>query len=471
VSVFDQSIATFLAPVKPFLDDDTVTEILINGPTEIWIEQKGKLTRTDASFGDEITLQAAVRNIAQFVKRQIDSQHPTLDARLPNGSRIHAVLPPAARKGTTVAIRKFAKAAQLSFEKLISWGTISADAAEFLELCIHLAKNIIVSGGTGSGKTTFLNLLGGLLPSWERLMIVEDASELQINSDHVIPFETKAADHEGKGALTIRDLIKSAMRLRPDRIIVGEVRAGEALDLITVMNTGHGGSMGTTHANSPMDALVRLETLASMGDSSIPLAALRRQIAGAVHIVIQAKRLHDGSRKITHLSEVLGVDENGKYTVQDLFKFVQTGIDPETHKIYGQMEPCGNIPTFFDEIEVNGYKFDVKKFAKPKSSKPTAKEILEQETARLNAELASKEKRTPAPAAPASASGPAAAAAAVNPIKHLSPEQQKAITEAAAKAKMSVADYYKWLLNRQKQAAAAKAAGAPPKKPEGGEAA
>ncbi len=471
MSVFDQSIATFLAPVKPFLDDDTVTEILINGPTEIWIEQKGKLTRTDASFGDEITLQAAVRNIAQFVKRQIDSQHPTLDARLPNGSRIHAVLPPAARKGTTVAIRKFAKAAQLSFEKLISWGTISADAAEFLELCIHLAKNIIVSGGTGSGKTTFLNLLGGLLPSWERLMIVEDASELQINSDHVIPFETKAADHEGKGALTIRDLIKSAMRLRPDRIIVGEVRAGEALDLITVMNTGHGGSMGTTHANSPMDALVRLETLASMGDSSIPLAALRRQIAGAVHIVIQAKRLHDGSRKITHLSEVLGVDENGKYTVQDLFKFVQTGIDPETHKIYGQMEPCGNIPTFFDEIEVNGYKFDVKKFAKPKSSKPTAKEILEQETARLNAELASKEKRTPAPAAPASASGPAAAAAAVNPIKHLSPEQQKAITEAAAKAKMSVADYYKWLLNRQKQAAAAKAAGAPPKKPEGGEAA
>ena len=467
MSVFDKSIATFLAPVKPFLDDESVTEILINGPTEIWIEQKGKLTRTDASFGDEITLQAAVRNIAQFVKRQIDSQHPTLDARLPNGSRIHAVLPPAARKGTTVAIRKFAKAAQLSFDKLIGWGTISADAAEFLELCIHLAKNMIVSGGTGSGKTTFLNLLGGLLPSWERLMIVEDASELQINSDHVIPFETKAADHEGKGALTIRDLIKSAMRLRPDRIIVGEVRAGEALDLITVMNTGHGGSMGTTHANSPMDALVRLETLASMGDSTIPLAALRRQIAGAVHIVIQAKRLHDGSRKITHISEVLGVDENGKYSVQDLFRFEQTGIDPETHKILGQMEPCGNIPTFFNEIEVNGYKYDVRKFAKPKSSKLSPKEILEQETARLSAELAAKEKGVVSAARPATA--PVAAASTVaasgstsgSPIAHLSPQQQKAITEAAAKAKMTVAQYYTWLMNYQKQ----KAAG---KKPDGG---
>lgn len=463
MSIFDKSIATFLAPVKPFLDDDSVTEVLINGPTEIWVERKGKLERTDATFGDEVTLQAAVRNIAQFVKRQIDSQHPTLDARLPNGSRIHVVLPPAARKGTTVAIRKFAKAASLTFPKLIAWGTISADAAEFLELCIHLAKNIIVSGGTGSGKTTFLNLLGGLLPTWERLMIVEDASELQINSDHVICFETKAADHEGLGALTIRDLIKSAMRLRPDRIIVGEVRAGEALDLITVMNTGHGGSMGTTHANSPMDALVRLETLASLGDSGVPLAALRRQIAGAVHIVIQAKRLHDGSRKITHVSEVLGVDENGRYSTQDLFKFVQTGIEPDTHKILGQMEPCGNVPTFFEEIEVNGFKYDVKKFAKPPVLKPTAKEILEAEQARIQAEAAAKAGK----AAPA----PAAAAPAANPIAHLSPAQQKAVIDAAAKAKMTVAAYYTWLMNRQKAAkAAVPPAGA--KKPEGsGEAA
>ncbi len=466
MSIFDKSIATFLAPVKEFLDDDSVTEVLINGPTEIWVEQKGKLIRTNASFNDETTLQAAVRNIAQFVKRQIDSQNPTLDARLPNGSRIHAVLPPAARKGTTVAIRKFAKAAELSFEKLIGWGTISADAAEFLDLCINLAKNIIVSGGTGSGKTTFLNLLGGLLPKWERLMIVEDASELQIRSDHVISFETKAADHEGKGALTIRDLIKSAMRLRPDRIIVGEVRSGEALDLITVMNTGHGGSMGTTHANSPMDALVRLETLASMGDSSIPLAALRRQIAGAVHIVIQAKRLHDGSRKITHISEVLGVDEHGKYTVQDLFKFIQTGIDAD-HKVLGEMRPMGNIPTFYEEIEVNGLKYDIKKFAKPDSKKPTPAELLAQATAALNAQQHGKD-----------GGAKAAPAAAVNPIGHLSPAQQLAIQQAAAKAGMSVAQYHQWLVQRQKQALAAQKAGvvnkpaaADPAKKTGGEAA
>jgi pilus assembly protein CpaF len=470
VSIFDKSIATFLAPVKEFLDDDTVTEVLINGPTEIWVERKGKLERTNATFGDESALQAAVRNIAQFVKRQIDNQHPTLDARLPNGSRIHVVLPPSARKGTTVAIRKFAKAAQLSFDKLIQWGTISADAAEFLELCIHLAKNIIVSGGTGSGKTTFLNLLGGLLPKWERLMIVEDASELQIQSDHVICFETKAADHEGKGALTIRDLIKSALRLRPDRVIVGEVRAGEALDLLAVMNTGHGGSMGTTHANSPMDALVRLETLASMGDSSIPLAALRRQIAGAVHIVIQAQRLHDGSRKITHVSEVLGVDEHGKYTVQHLFRFVQTGIDPETHKILGQMEPCGNIPTFFEEIEVNGLKYDIKKFAKPGSKKPTPAELLAAETARLNAQLGITPKAGAAPASGApSAPVSSAPSAQPNPFAHLPPAQQKQLMDAATKAGMSYKDYHAFLVQKQKAAAAAKAAA--PKKPEGGEAA
>jgi pilus assembly protein CpaF len=468
LGIFDKSIATFLAPVKPYLDDETVTEVLINGPTEIWIEQKGKLVRTDATFGDEVTLQAAVRNIAQYVKRQIDTQHPTLDARLPNGSRIHAVLPPAARKGTTVAIRKFAKAAELTFEKLIAWGTISADAAEFLDLCIHLAKNIIVSGGTGSGKTTFLNLLGGLLPSWERLMIVEDASELQIRSEHVICFETKAADHEGKGALTIRDLIKSAMRLRPDRIIVGEVRAGEALDLITVMNTGHGGSMGTTHANSPMDALVRLETLASMGDSSIPLAALRRQIAGAVHIVIQAKRLHDGSRKITHVSEVLGVDDNGKYTTQDIFKFIQTGIG-EDHKILGEMRPMGNIPTFFEEIEVNGLHYDIKKFAKPDSKKPTPKELLAKATAELNAKQGTNGGHAPAAVKPAAGAPPAAGTVS---LAHLSPAQLQGLQAAAAKANMPVEKYYQLLLQKQKQVAAQKAAAAKPaKKPESGEAA
>jgi pilus assembly protein CpaF len=445
VSVFDQSIATFLAPIKEFLEDESVSEVLINGPQEIWVERKGRLELSEAKFQDETALQAAVRNIAQFVKRRIDGENPTLDARLPDGSRIHAVLPPSARKGTTVAIRKFAKAANLSFEKMISFGSISADAAEFLTVCVHLGKNMIVSGGTGSGKTTILNMLGGLLPDHERLMIVEDASELQITAEHVVCFETKAANHEGKGGLTIRDLVRSAMRLRPDRIIVGEVRGPEALDLITVMNTGHGGSMGTTHANTPMDALVRLETLAMMGDTTIPLAALRRQIAGAVHLVIQAKRFHDGSRKLSHISEVLGVDEHGKYEVQDLFKFVQTGKG-EDGKILGEMRPCGNIPTFYDEIEVNGYSFPKEKFG-------------------AKADAAGAKPVGPGPGAvPAAGPGPGA----IPPgLAHLNSAQLQAVQAAAVKAKMTLAQYHQWLVQRQKQAAAAKAAapGAGGKKP------
>lgn len=448
MSVFDQSIATFLAPIKAYLDDPSISEVLINGPTEIWVERKGKLElMADARFHDETSLQAAVRNIAQFVKRKIDTENPTLDARLPDGSRIHAVLPPAARKGTTVAIRKFSKAAEITFEKFISFGTMSADGAQFLQLCIALAKNIIVSGGTGSGKTTILNLLGGLLPKDERLMIVEDASELQITAEHVVCFETKAANHEGKGALTIRDLVRSAMRLRPDRIIVGEVRGPEALDLITVMNTGHGGSMGTTHSNSPMDCLVRLETLAMMGDTTIPLAALRRQIAGAVHIVIQAKRYHDGSRKLSHISEVLGVDEHGKYTTQDLYRFEQTGIG-EDHKILGGMQPCGNIPTFFDEIAVNGHSFPIEKFALPGGKyNPFRGEIALKNPPASLGSPGSPAARAAAPAAPATS--PA--------IAGLNPAQMQALQAAAQKAGMTVQQYHAHLVaQRQKQLEAQK---------------
>lgn len=296
-----------------------------------------------------------------------------------------------------------------------------------------LGKNTVVSGGTGSGKTTILNLLGGLLPHDERLMVVEDASELQIKAPHVVCFETKAADHEGKGGLTIRDLVRSAMRLRPDRIIVGEVRGAEALDLITIMNTGHGGSMGTVHANTPTDALVRLETLATMGDTTIPLAALRRQIAGSLHLVIQIKRFHDGSRKVSHISEVLGVDEHGRYSTQDLFKFVQTGKDPDG-KILGQMEPCGSIPTFFDEFEVNGHPFPKEKFFKPGQApkaaaalKPVSQQVAAQNTA---------------------------AAQSANPLAQLTPAQMQALQAAATKAGMSVQQYYQ-LLQKQRQAAAA----------------
>ncbi len=368
MGVFEQSIANFLTPIKELLDDDAVSEVMINGPNDIWVERKGKLYKTKAIFPDEVTLQAAVRNIAQFVGRKVDEENPALDARLPDGSRIHAVIPPAARNGTTVSIRKFAKAADINMQKLVEFGALSPDAARFLAICVHIGKNAIVSGGTGSGKTTVLNIMGAAIPPTQRIIIIEDATELKIQTPHVVYFETKAANEEGVGALSIRDLIKSSMRLRPDRIVVGEVRGPEGLDLITVMNTGHGGTMGTVHANTPTDALIRLETLAMMGDTKIPISALRQQISSAIHLVIQAKRYHDGSRKLSHISEVTGVHTNGIYTTQDLFKFVQRGKTKDG-KILGQMEACGVLPTFMSELEVNGYPIKRSQFAKPSGAK------------------------------------------------------------------------------------------------------
>jgi pilus assembly protein CpaF len=364
VGVFEDSVGTFLSPVKEYLADDGVSEVLINGPNEIFVERKGLLEKTPAKFNDEQALQAAVRNIAQFVGRRIDEDNPILDARLPDGSRVAAVLPPCSRKGTTLSIRKFSKG-NPSFVDLINRGSISKDAARFLDVCIYLAKNIIISGGTGSGKTTLLNVLGSRIPGTQRLLIIEDSSELKINTEHVVFFETKHADAMGKGEVSIRDLIKSALRLRPDRIVVGEVRGPEALDLITAMNTGHGGSMGTTHANTPYDGLVRLETLAMMGDTQVPVAAIRRQIASAIHLVVQIKRLHDGSRKVTHISEVIPeIDEAGRYKIQDIYKFVQRGKTAEG-KIVGEMIPTGYLPSFMGEIEMNRLPFTRDKFTPP----------------------------------------------------------------------------------------------------------
>lgn len=364
-SIFEDALASFLAPVQQYLKDDSVSEVLVNGPDEIFVERRGLLERIkDAKFKDEQSLQAAVRNIAQFVGRKIDNENPTLDGRLPDGSRIHAVLPPCSRKGTTLSIRKFSKGVP-SFVDLINKGSISKTGARFLDVCIYLAKNTIISGGTGSGKTTLLNVLGGRIPGTQRLLIIEDASELKIYTDHVVYFETKSANHEGKGAVTIRDLIKSSLRLRPDRIVVGEVRGPEALDLITAMNTGHGGSMGTTHANTPYDGLVRLETLSMMGDTQVPIAAIRRQIASAINIVVQIKRLSDGSRKVTNISEVIPeVDENGRYQIRDIFIFVQRGKTAD-QKIVGEMVPTGYIPSFMEEIEINRVPFGREQFQPP----------------------------------------------------------------------------------------------------------
>ena len=363
-SVFDDSIATFLGPVVGFLADDSVSEVMINGPQEIFVERKGLIEKTDAVFRDEQALVAAVRNIAQFVGRRIDEDNPVLDARLPDGSRICAVLPPCSRKGTTMSIRKFSKGNPV-FPDLINRGSITKEAARFLDVCIFLAKNTIISGGTGSGKTTFLNVMGSRIPATQRVLVIEDSSELKINTSHVVFFETKHGDEEGHGAVTIKDLIRAALRLRPDRIIVGEVRGGEALDLITAMNTGHGGSMGTAHANTPYDALVRLETLAMMGDTNVPPAAIRRQIAAAIHIVVQIKRMSDGTRKVTHITEVIPeVDEHGKYVTRDIYLFIQRGRTADG-KIVGELVPTGNLPTFMEEIETNRLPFPRDKFTAP----------------------------------------------------------------------------------------------------------
>ncbi len=364
MGVFEDSVGTFLSPIKDFLADDSVSEVLVNGPFEIFVERKGLLEKTDARFHDEQALQAAIRNIAQFVGRRIDEKNPILDARLPDGSRVAAVLPPCSRRGTTLSIRKFAKG-NPTFVDLINRGSISKDAARFLDVCIYLAKNTLISGGTGSGKTTLLNVLGSRIPGNQRLLIIEDSSELKIKTDHVIFFETRHADESGEGEVSIRDLIRSALRLRPDRIVVGEVRGPEALDLITAMNTGHGGSMGTTHANTPYDGLVRLETLAMMGDTRVPEVAIRRQIASAVQIVIQIKRMNDGSRKVTEISEVIPeLDIQGRYQLKDVFRFLQRGRTQDG-KILGEMVPTGYIPSFMNEIEINRLPFTRDKFTPP----------------------------------------------------------------------------------------------------------
>lgn len=364
-SVFSDAIETFLAPIKNLLEDPSVSEIMINGAKEIFVEQKGLVHKVPNSFQSEDALNSAMRAIAQSVGRVIDQDNPRLDARLPNGSRIHVVLPPMARQGTTVAIRKFSEE-KLTLNDLIQFGSLSKTAARFLDVCIHLGKNVIVSGGTGSGKTTMLNVLGSRIPKTQRLIIIEDASELQIHADHVVCFETRKGDPlRAITEVTIRDLVVSSMRLRPDRIIVGEVRGEEALDLIQVMNTGHDGSMGTVHANNPVDACTRLETLCLMGDTKIPPDAIRKMVGSAMQIIVQCSRYHDGGRRVSHISEILGTDKNGNYVSRDIFRWVQTGKDAETDRYIGEMVACNYVPTFFEEIVVNKLPFPKREFISP----------------------------------------------------------------------------------------------------------
>lgn len=360
--VFIQSLKNFLAPIASFLEDERITEIMINGPTSIWIEVGGKVQKTNAQFSDEDSLIAAVNNIAQSVGRRVDELNPRLDARLPNGFRIHAVLPPCARNGTTVAIRKFANK-QMTFKDLILIGSLTSDAAQFLDLSIKLGKNMLVSGGTGSGKTTLLGVLSNRIPKGERLIVIEDASELKIDYEHAVFFETRMADGQGQGEVSIRDLLKSSLRLRPDRIIVGEVRGGEALELIQAMNTGHKGCMGTVHANSADDALIRLEALAQSAEQQLSEKALQLQIESAINLIVQISRLSDGSRRVLSICEVVGFDESGHYRVEPVYQMGRLVKNPDG-KLNGGLEPTGYVPSFMEEIEDNKIPFGRDKFAR-----------------------------------------------------------------------------------------------------------
>jgi pilus assembly protein CpaF len=333
------------------LEDDEVSEVMINGPRQIYVERKGRLTAAPEKFSSEQALEAAVMNVARSVGRFFDKDNPRLDARLPDGSRVHAVMPPLCRAGTVVAIRKFRKE-KLSIKQLIQFGSLSEDGARLLSLVVKLGKNLIVSGATSSGKTSVLNVLSSLIPEHERILVLEDSSELQLQQQHVVCFETRKPDEHGKGEVSIRDLVHSALRLRPDRLVVGEIRGGEALDLLQAMNTGHDGSMSTIHANSARDSLFRLETCAMLSGVELPLSALREQVASSIHVIIQTARLHDGSRKITAVTEVLGLKDR-EYQLQDILLFQREGLTADG-KITGRHVFTGHEPTFAEAARQRG---------------------------------------------------------------------------------------------------------------------
>ena len=355
--ISEHAIEYFLSPVTEYLADETVTEVMINGPDRIYIERGGKLTRTDARFENEQALLAAVRNIAQFVGTRITADRPRLDARLPDGSRVHVVMAPCSRVGTSITIRKFSKS-RLSLEKLIEYGALTEEVREFLGIAVVLAKNILVSGGTGSGKTSLLNALSGMIPAGERIVTIEDTAELRLMQDHVVPLEARVPDRMGRGGVTIRDLFISSLRMRPDRIIVGECRGPEALDMIQAMTSGHDGSMSTIHANSPYDALNRLETLSLMSSVDLPLFALRSQIDSAIDLIVQVSRFGDGSRGLTHVSEVGRLTETGGYALRHIYEIKFGGY--EDGKLQRELLPTGERPGFANEVSNKGHADRVK---------------------------------------------------------------------------------------------------------------
>ena len=347
--ISDDAIA--FGPITPLLNDPEITEVMVNGPSKVYMEKNGKIQLTGVSFRDNNHVMHIIEKIVAPLGRRIDESMPMVAARLPDGSRVNAIIPPLALNGPTITIRKFFKD-PLTIEDLIRFGTLTPQIADFLESCVKAKLNIVVSGGTGSGKTTTLNVLSSFIPEDERIITIEDAAELQLRQEHVITLESRPPNIEGKGAINIRDLVRNALRMRPDRIVVGEVRSGEALDMLQAMNTGHDGSLTTGHANSPRDMLSRLETMVLMAGMELPVRAIREQISSAIDLIIQQNRMKDGSRKITHITEVQGM-EGDIIVLQDIYVYKQEGIDSEG-KSRGRFIATGIRPKFIGQLETYG---------------------------------------------------------------------------------------------------------------------
>ncbi|HEV7915019.1 MAG TPA: ATPase, T2SS/T4P/T4SS family [Albitalea sp.] len=350
-----------LGPLEDLLADETVTEIMVNRSDEIFVERDGRLHRYPLPFTSDRAVMGVIERIVAPLGRRIDESSPLVDARLKDGSRVNAIIPPLALKGPTLTIRKFSRK-RLEAQDMVRFGSVSAQMVAFLTICVTHRKNMIVSGGTGSGKTTFLNLLSNFIPDGERIITIEDAAELKLHHTHLVSLEARPSNVEGRGAITIRDLVRNALRMRPDRIVIGECRGGEALDMLQAMNTGHEGSLTTLHANTPRDALARLETLVLMAGMDLPITAIREQIASAVDVVVQQTRFACGSRKVTSIAEVTGM-ENGRIQLQELFRFDQRGY-AEGGKVMGRFVGCDAIPSFYDELRERGAHCDLSLFDK-----------------------------------------------------------------------------------------------------------
>ena len=348
-------------PIEPYLRDNEVTEIMVNGPDQIYVEKAGKILPVDGRFADEAHLRRTIEKIVSRVGRRVDESSPMCDARLPDGSRVNAIIPPLAVDGSLMTIRKFA-ADPFEVEDLISFGTVTRSVATLLQACVQGRLNILVSGGTGAGKTTTLNVLSGFVPGDERMVTIEDAAELQLHQEHVLRLESRPPNIEGKGEVKIRDLVRNALRMRPDRIVVGEIRDAAALDMLQAMNTGHDGSICTVHANGPRDVLARVETMVLMAGMDLPVRAIREQVASAIDLIVHQQRFRDGSRRITHLTEVVGM-EGEIITLQDLFLFDSSmGLD-ENGRSLGTLKSTGIRPKFFDRLADNGIHIDPTTFA------------------------------------------------------------------------------------------------------------